>query len=200
MEYQFETLKSLSNESGTTIVLAGNYRLMDIRDHSGQLVRRSEIIHFPRYDLRKAEDARSFASVLNSLQYKMPLQQRPDLIGDAEYFYTKTGGCIGILKDWLTRCLEQAIVEGRKTFDADFADRFALDNKGLRTIIEEALAGEAKLMDEPLDAIQKLLQTGKPQAYKPGDATPSDAPPRKRGRVGTRNPVRDKTGGAHAAR
>lgn len=195
MEYQFETLKSLSNEGNTTIVLAGNYRLMDIRDHSGQLVRRSEIIHFPRYDLRKKVDADSFASVLNTLQYKMPLPQRPDLLGDVQYFYAKTGGCMGILKDWLTRCLEQAVKEKRRTIDVDFAERYALDNKGLRTIIEEALAGEAKLEDEPLDAIKSLLKDGYAKSSSPVKPQPA---PSKRGPVGVRKPQRDPVGRHHA--
>lgn len=117
LEYQFESLKSLSNESGATIVLIGAYRLMDIRDHSGQLVRRSEIVHFPRYDFRNKDDKASFASALTTLQKMMPLEKTPDLVNDAEYFYLKTAGCVGILKDWLTHCLEQAIIEGRKTVE-----------------------------------------------------------------------------------
>jgi len=53
LEFQFEAIKSLALETQTTIVLVGTYRLLDIRDLSGQLVRRSEIIHFPRYDCRR---------------------------------------------------------------------------------------------------------------------------------------------------
>ena len=197
LEYQFESLKSLSNESGATIVLVGTYRLLDIREHSGQLVRRSEIVHFPRYDFRNRNDRALFASVLATLQAKMPLEDAPDLVGDVEYFYLKTAGCVGILKDWLTRCLEQAVIAGRKTIDVEFASRYALDNKGLRTIIEEALAGEAKLADEPEDGIKLLLENGVPSvtALK---TLPKGLPQNKR-RVGERNPVRDKTGGLHEA-
>lgn len=195
LEYQFESLKSLSNESDTTIVLVGTYRLMDIRDHSGQLVRRSEIVHFPRYDFRIKGHRDSFASALMSLVVKMPLEEIPDLVKNVDYFYMKSAGCVGILKDWLTRCLEQAIKKKMKTFDTDFASRYALDNKGLRTIIEEALAGEAKLQDEPIEDLKSLMEYGAPLIPE----TPPDNPPRKRGRVGERKPVRDKTGGFHAA-
>lgn len=197
LECQFESLKSLSNESGATIVLVGTYRLMDIRDHSGQLVRRSEIIHFPRYDFREKGHQESFGSVLMELQAKMPLEETPNLVADANYYYLKTAGCVGILKDWLARCLEQALKEGRKSFDTEFASRFALDNKGLRTIIEEALAGEAKLADEPLDGIKALLESGKPASTAAQPSLPSL--PRPKRRVGERKPVRDVTGGSHVA-
>lgn len=197
LEYQFESLKSLTIETDVIIVLVGTYRLLDIRDHSGQLVRRSEVVPLSRYDFRKRGDRNLFASALATLQAKMPLEETPDLVPDVEYFYLKTGGCIGILKDWLTRCLEQAILEQRKTIDMEFASRFALDNKGLSTIIEEALAGEAKLADISLDNIKHLLTEGVPVVSAPM-ATPAKASPRKR-RVGERNPVRDQTGGFHVA-
>jgi GTPase SAR1 family protein len=193
LEYQFESLKSLTIETDVIIVLVGTYRLLDIREHSGQLVRRSEVIPLSRYDFRKQEDKESFVSALATLQVKMPLEELPDLTPDAEYFYLKTGGCIGILKDWLTRCLEQAIKENRKTIDTDFASQFALDNKGLSTIIEEALAGEARLADVSLDKVRALLTEGIPTMSEPMlHPAKSSAPTRK---VGERNPVRDKTGG-----
>lgn len=196
LEYQFESLKSLTIETDVIIVLVGTYRLLDIREHSGQLVRRSEVVPLSRYDFRQQGDKQSFASALATLQNKMPLEVTPDMVPDVEYFYLKTGGCIGILKDWLTRCLEQAILENRKTVDAEFASRFALDNKGLSTIIEEALAGESKLADVSLDSIKALLTEGIPVIYAPED--PKKKMTSKR-RVGERNPTRDKTGGFYVA-
>lgn len=197
LENQFESLKSLTIETDVTIVLVGTYRLLDIRDHSGQLVRRSEIIPLSRYDFREATDKEAFASALATLQNKMPLKVVPNLVPDVEYFYLKTAGCIGILKDWLTRCLEQAIVQNYKTVDTEFASQFALDNKGLSTIIGEALAGEAKLADIPLENIRRLLSEGIPCDGGPLTHAENKTP-RKR-RVGERNPVRDQTGGYHVA-
>lgn len=102
-------------------------------------------------------DADAFASVLAAFQRQMPLEKAPDLLPDSDYFYLKTGGCVGILKDWMTRCLEQAILAGKKTFDTDFAKRFAMSNKSLLTIIGEALMGEASLQDVGLECLQALL-------------------------------------------
>lgn len=199
LEFQFEALKSLTIETDAIIVLLGTYRLLDIRDQSGQLVRRSEIIHFPRYDIRIQQDIEAFASVLDTFQSQLPLKRTPNLLADAEYFYLKSGGCVGILKDWLTRCLEQALLDGRKTIDRDFADRFALSNKSVTTIIEEAMNGEEKLTDVEIEKVEKLLKEG--ACAESGAAKPSPAQNLgKRGRrVGERLPVRDPVGGVHVA-
>lgn len=202
LEYQFELLKSLTIETDVTIVLVGTYHLLDIRDYSGQLVRRSEIIPMYRYDLNIQEHADVFASTLAVLQSKLPLKNMPNLTDDAKYFFIKSAGCIGILKDWLTRCLGQALEQGLDTFDTAFADKYSLDNKGLRTIIEEALIGEDKMQDESFSNIEDLLSNGlDSSSYSPADTTSgaSEAKPtrnsgNKKKRVGTRNPKRDKTG------
>ncbi|MBI5461096.1 MAG: AAA family ATPase [Gammaproteobacteria bacterium] len=199
LEFQFEALKSLTIETDAVIVLLGTYRLLEIRDQSGQLVRRSEIIHFPRYDIRVQQDIEAFASVLETFQSQLPLKRTPNFLADAEYFYLKTGGCVGILKDWLTRCLEQALIEGRKTIDREFAERYSLSNKSLKTIIEEAMNGEEKLSDVGVEKVEKLLKEGVPT--EDDVATPSST--RKTGnkgrRVGERLPVRDPVGGAYVA-
>ena len=199
LEYQFETLKALTVETGVTLVLVGTYRLLDIRDQSGQLVRRSRIVHFPRYDAHIKGDASAFASTLENFRQRLPLAVAPNFKGAEEYFYVKSGGCIGILKDWLAICLEHAVKRGMDTFDADFAEQFSVPNKALRTIIEEAMVGEQKLQDIDIADLKELLAKGLPvvEADADGRRFPRAVPKR---RVGERNPVRDKTGGArHAA-
>lgn len=198
LEFQFEALKSLTIETEVIIVLVGTYRLLTIRDQSGQLVRRSEIIHFPRYDRRNQGDTAAFGKALSTFQAQLPLEKEPEFMSEAEYFYLKSAGCIGILKDWLTRCLEQAIRENSNTIDVAFADRFALSNKSLRTIIEESMNGEQELSDIGLDEIKKLLTD---EATDMADATKSPKEAKSvsnRRRVGERRPVRDPIGGLRA--
>ncbi len=86
-----------------------------------------------------------------------------------------------------------------RTFDVDFANRFALDNKSLETIAEEALSGEQKFADCSIEKIKALLS-------QKSIASSSDVPKlraptslSRNRRVGERKPVRDKTGGFHAA-
>lgn len=197
LEFQFESLKSLTIESGVVIVLVGTYKLLAIRDQSGQLVRRSEIVHFPRYNLRHKEDHVYFMNALIELQRQLPLPTMPNLKANARHFFLKSGGSIGILKDWLSRCLEHAILRGMPTFDASFAEEFALSNKSLITILDEAIEGEIALEDANIDAVKALLYRVASRA----NSVPTKLPAAKKpAKVGERKPCRDKTGGDHDER
>ncbi len=193
LEYQFEALKSLTIESNLTIVLVGTYRLLGIRDQSGQLVRRSEIIHFPRYNLEHNGEIEGFMQALTGFQRHLPLPVMPNLCKSGRYFFLKSGGSVGILKDWLSRCLENAILRGMPTFDAKFAEEFALSNKSLVTILEETIEGETLLEDAKVEEVKRLLYG----VGKQGKAN-SSAPARPSRPVGERKPKRDRVGDVHA--
>lgn len=188
LECQFECLKSLTIETGVTILLIGTYRLLDILEQSGQLTRRSQVVNYPRYDLRSGEDRKNFRKILKFFEERLSKHVPTRLDGDAEYFYQKSAGCVGILKDWLARCLEYALREGAPLIDAVFAERFALKNRGLMTIIEEACLGEVKLADVGDDRLLDLLKNGILLAR---DEPGAMKKPR---RPGTRNPKRDPVG------
>lgn len=188
LECQFECLKALTIQTGVSILLTGTYRLLDILEQSGQLTRRSQVVHFPRYDARRSEDRLNFRKVLGFLDAELAKYVPARLVNDAEYFYRKSAGCNGILKDWLARCLEQALEEKAPLIDARFADQFALTNRGLLTIIEEACLGEAKLADVGDDRLLDLINNG--VLLDRGDK-PLTVKPR---RPGQRNPKRDPVG------
>lgn len=194
LEYQFEILKSLTIETNTTIVLVGTYRLLDIREHSGQLVRRSEIIHLPRYNTKDPQDQQVFTNFAHSLVQKLPIKPAVGFNELMDFFYLKTGGCIGILKDWLARCLEIVLHAGKDTFDLDDLKACCLDNKGLCTIVEEAKAGEARLKDVSDAELRRLLYEEEIPSPSPLPFPPSR---RRRMRVGERLPTRDPVGGGH---
>lgn len=189
LENQFESLKILAMQTGTTIVLVGTYRLLDILDQSGQLARRSQVINFPRYDTRKESDRVEFRKALAFFENLLSEHIPTALNEDAAYFYMKSAGCIGILKDWLTRCLEHALREGAQRIDASFAERYALKNRALVTIVEEACWGEQRLADVDDLKLRDLLENGVLLSSKEpfGQTKP--------GRVGKRKPVRDLVGG-----
>lgn len=190
LECQFETLKALTIETGVTILLCGTYDLLNILRQSGQLTRRSQVINFPRYDMRDKEDVKNFKMSLRNLERDLSEFVPANLIENANYFYRKSAGCIGILKDWLTRCLEHALSEKASVIDAAFADRFALPNRGVMRIAEEAFLGEAELDDVDDAQLLDLLQRGVV-------ATRQEDPGRRlRPRPGQRSPKRDVTGGA----
>ena len=192
LKCQFESLKSLATDTGVTILLVGTYDLLDILDQSGQLTRRSQIVNFPRYDMRQSNDRENFRKVLGYLERKLSTYIPTRLDSHADYFYQKCAGCIGILKDWLARCLEYALKENAPAIDAIFAKRFALKNRGLQTIIEEACLGEIKLTDVSDDRLLDLLTNGVLLARDDHELL------RKRPRPGKRSPKRDPVGTALA--
>ncbi|WP_460837657.1 ATP-binding protein [Noviherbaspirillum agri] len=108
---QFELLKSAANDFGLPMLLCGAYDLLKIQEFNGQLIRRTEIFHFSRYlpeDLFDGtEYGTSFHDAVASLLEAIPLQKEDGLVDHVEYFLMKTVGCIGNLKDWLTRALEE---------------------------------------------------------------------------------------------
>ena len=188
LECMFESLKSLTIETGMTILLVGTYKLLEILEQSGQLTRRSQVVNFPRYDMRNSKDRENFRKVLRFLEQKLSAYVLTRLDEQADYFYQKSAGCIGILKDWLERCLEYALQENVSVIDAAFAERFALKNRGLLTIIEEACLGEIKLTDVGDERLLDVLTNGVLLARDDHEVS------RKRPRPGKRNPKRDPVG------
>lgn len=156
-QVQFEALKSLAIETKVTIVLCGTYKLLDIRDQSGQLVRRSEQIHFPRYDINDMKHQEAFRDAVAALQLQLEMPAGIDLVSEWRLFFIKSVGCVGILKDWLTRTYETALREGLATFNYEYALRFAHSNKALMTIAREAQVGEGKLRDVADNELFDLL-------------------------------------------
>jgi len=79
-----------------TLVLLGTYKLLEIRDHSAQLMRRSQIVHFPSYRLEQREDQVAFKSTLDALAKALPIPLEAGMLKRVDYFFNKTAGCIGI--------------------------------------------------------------------------------------------------------
>jgi hypothetical protein len=190
LECHFETLKSITIETGVTFLLSGTYHLLDILDQSGQLTRRSQVVHFPRYDMRQKVDRDDFRKILHHLQKKLSEYVPTTIEDDPDYFYRKSAGCLGILKDWLTRCLDYALQEKGSVINATFADRFALKNRGLVTIIKEACNGEQRLTDVDNDHLIDLLKNGVLSESSESHVRTVHQPP------GQRKPYRDPVGGA----
>lgn len=187
----FELIKSLAGETKSTILMTGTYDLLDILEQSGQIARRSQTIEFPRYDVRKKADRDDFREILFNLATRLAQHVPVKIENDAEYFYNRSIGCIGILKDWLARCLEHALMENAECIDARFAERFALSNKSLTRILDEALWGEEKMKDDDDSLIIEMLESG--IVLTESDSRRSRPKPR---RPGTRKPTRDPVGGA----
>ena len=113
-QVQMDALQSMASMTNTLHGLFGTYELLEFRNLSGQLSRRSIDIHFPRYQADCDSDLVEFQRVLKSFGEKMTLEQTPELEIHWEYFYERSIGCVGILKDWLTQAYRKALHEEAK--------------------------------------------------------------------------------------
>jgi hypothetical protein len=204
LQDQLDCLKSLAIRTNTAHALVGTYELLILRQLSGQLSRRTRQIHFARYQAESAKDLRDFKNVLWNFQIRMPLKSEPDLMGHWEFCYERSLGCIGLLKDWLTRALAAGLSEKRPQVTIKHLEQQALSFSDCQKIITEILEGEALLAESERTRkrLRRLLSLEEVKAS--AGATTSDGQPAttsKKGRppqsVGKRNPRRDPVGMAH---
>jgi energy-coupling factor transporter ATP-binding protein EcfA2 len=179
---QLDCLKSLASFTGCVHVLIGTYELLPCRNLSAQLSRRSIDIHFRRYYARDPEDATAFQRIVYSFQRHLPLVEEPELWRDWDYYYTYSVGCVGILKDWLTRALATALEEGSKTLTRQHLERHAWSLDQCHKMAQEAIEGEAALthIAESSLRLRQLLGFAEPQvsgAYAEAPVSPSLAAP-----------------------
>lgn len=194
-------LKSLAVATQTVHVLAGTYDLRIVRDLNAQLSRRSIDVHFPRYDATKKEDRQAFQQVLLTFQRHLPLEEPPDLIHQWKYCYARTVGCVGMLKDWLTKALAEALENGEKTLSLALLERHAISADRCDQMISDVEEGERLMAHDPAADERLLLRLGlagrrssrtKSQRQERAGAEQQRTSPRSRGtRVGQRNPDRD---------
>lgn len=152
---QINIIKSIANLTRTTHVLVGTYELMTLRHLNGQLSRRSVDIEFARYLSDNPEHRQAFINCLWTFQQHLPLAETPDLVKDWDYFYERSIGCIGVLKDWLTRALAVELELGGKTLTIRDIQRRALSVTQCARMLAEAVDGERQLADTA-DARQEL--------------------------------------------
>lgn len=185
---QMDTLKSLANLSGTTHVLIGTYELLSFAHLSAQLDRRSYEIHFPRYHIDIPEEMLAFKRILLTFQRHLPLMGEPDLISQAEYFYEHSVGCVGVLKDWLTRALAATLEDGQETLTQATLERQALPTRKLLRMAREIREGEDILIADGRAQTELRSLLGMPIESAEQQTSSSSR------KVGKRNPVRDLVG------
>jgi len=185
---QMDTLKSLANLTGTTHVLIGTYELLGFSQLSAQLDRRSCEIHFPRYHIDIPEEMLAFKRILLTFQRHLPLTGEPDLVAQAEYFYERSVGCVGVLKDWLTRALATALEDGQETLTQTVLERQSLPTRKLLRMAREIREGEETLTPNGRSQteLRSLLGMSIDSAVQQNPGSPR--------KVGKRKPVRDQVG------
>jgi len=149
LENHMDAIKSLANICGMNIILVGSYDLVPLLNLSAQVARRSTIVHFPRYLTGEDVDERAFAKVLEKLASFLPLEEEVDLSGYAETLQKACVGCVGILKDTLSRALAFTLRSGGKWRES-YLEKALLSPLQHGAILEETLQGEQKMLTTAL--------------------------------------------------
>lgn len=201
---QFQVIKGIANKSQTLHVLFGTYGLLPLRNLDAQLARRSVDIHFPRYRAHDNGELQEFRNCLLSFQEFLPFHKCPDLEKEHyEFCYQRTIGCVGVLKDWLTRAASSALKDGNgKILRLKHLEETALSIEKCKQLASEATAGERRLSEEEEGAYDLDVTLGlrtprgsKSTTTKSNSLPASDRPKTKRIRPpGVRNPKRDPVG------
>ncbi|RCJ38136.1 hypothetical protein A6769_10325 [Nostoc punctiforme NIES-2108] len=193
LQDQLDCLKSLANMTGILHCLLGTYELLTFRNLSGQLSRRSVDIHFRRYCADSPEDVQAFKSVLLTFQQHMPLAETPNLVDHWEYFYERTLGCVGIVKDWLMRALKDALDREATTITLKDLQKRALSVAQCQKIFKDIQEGELQLSETEahVQDLRSALGLGAKPIVLPEETPKTTRPPKK---VAKRKPKRDPIG------
>ena len=196
---QLDVIKSLANRTKTVHVLIGTYELLAFRNLSAQLSRRSIDIHFPRYRADSVADLKAFRSIVKSFEQQLPLARPPDLLNDWQYLYERTIGCVGVLKDWLTRALVSASKRNAESLSRKDLESHALSVAQCDKMLSEAIEGESTLLESTAerDRLRARLGLGRPENADQAEGV--IAPRQNQRRPGQRTPVRDAIGAPHYA-
>jgi hypothetical protein len=168
---QLDWIKSMTNVTGVLHILIGTYELLNFRNLSGQASRRGLDIHFPRYLFQHEPDRQDFQGILLALLKQVPLEiDIPALMQHWVYFYERSIGCVGVLKDWLIRAVAAALHDGADSLTLERLHEHTLSLAQCERMAIEATEGEQKLcyMESRREHLWHLLQMGMTSTSVPG--------------------------------
>lgn len=161
LEIQLDTLKSIANECGVQIMLVGAYDLYQLVSLSGQLARRTHVLHFERYRQDREEDIKAFQACVKYFQTALPELWSDQLLPHATALHENTLGCVGTLSGVLTRAAMLAQAQGQWTQDA--LARAVLTAAQRKQILQETLEGEDAINPSLTRAMSKSARSDSAQ-------------------------------------
>jgi len=194
LQDQLDSIKSLASLTDTVHVLIGTYELLPFRNLSAQLSRRSIDIHFRRYRADNRDEYSVFHSVLFTFQAHLPLPGESDLLKHVDFCYERCVGCIGVLKDWLTRALSVALATDSPTLTRKILERTAWSAEQAERMATDAIEGETSLLPrtDTRNRLRALLALDTVAEHQ--HIPPTQNHHNRKNRVGQRNPARDPIG------
>lgn len=146
-----DTLKSMAEAEHTKLILIGTHQIADLMIEYGQVVRRSEIIHYQRYrenpksGKRLTADEQEYQLQLQKFQDNWPCEQEPDLVSIWQPLMRATLGSIGLTKSTLQKLALQQLNAPGEELQAKQFTKAIKATAGMAIIERELMSGEAKL-------------------------------------------------------
>jgi len=198
LSQQMDRIKGLANRSGVLHICFGTYELARMIGVSGQLARRTEVIHLPRYAAECPEDMAQFEATVAGFAENLPLASGFDLRDHLMFMHERSIGAVGTLKTWIVKALGVADAAGRRHLTLDDFRKSALPIYKLETMLREAMDGEALFREEEGDLRDFRRALGHIDGAKDANSEDKrDAAKRPASRtVGERRLGRDPVGGA----
>jgi AAA domain len=190
---QLDWLKSMTNTTGVLHILTGTYELLAMRKLNGQTARRGLELHFPRYHYQHQPDQEAFQRALVTLLSQVPLETDIDALAQYwPYFYERSIGCIGVLKDWLVRAVAATMAEGSDKLMLERVQECALPLAQCESMAMEATAGEQELHYTASQRLHLWKLLGMSDLAETSTLSPSPSTPQPR--VGEQHPIRHEVG------
>lgn len=146
-----DTLKSLADIESTKLILIGTHQIADLMTEYGQVIRRSEIVHYKRYRMSSkvgaepSDDEMEYISQLRKFQSHWPSYTRPNLEANWRLLMRASLGSIGITKAILQQLVVlQLAAPGEQIMESHVRKALKAPSN-LAKIEQETTAGEAKL-------------------------------------------------------
>jgi hypothetical protein len=196
---QLDVVKSFANQTKTVHILLGTYDLLAFRNLNGQLSRRSIDVHLARYRAEDLEDRQTFMNVVQSFEKELPFEERSNLVGNWEFLYERSLGCIGILKEWLVRAATVAYRKGDRKLTRAVIETQALCIAQCEQLHAEATDGELKLNERDEAVARFRGKLGLSTTSTVQTRSTLSAPSVKRRSPGHRWPTRDVIGQVNAS-
>ncbi len=149
--------------------------------------------------LAKMKSGRKLQDQLDSIKSLASLANTVHVL---EYCYERSIGCVGLVKDWLTRALALAMNQNANAVNVRILEKTAWSVDQSERMARETVDGESDVSEkeEKRDRLRHLLRLGTTSSATAPAAARVNPPARHvRQRVGERKPVRDLVGVAKEA-
>jgi len=179
---QADKLKTFTNKTAATIILAGGFDFFDLALTTGQLARRCVIVPLEPYAMT-AEGLVGFGTALAGLLSHMPIAHQLSGEAIASELFLQSLGCVGLLKEILSGAMLTALTE-KSSLDINLVRKSYYSAAALKQMSEEMEDGMRAvrevtsltvLASRADDDTGAAAASAAPPAVplKPGETTPS---------------------------